>query len=395
LTCASDPSVKKILHLTSNLSRSAGGPFTSIRRLAQCQQSLSTNVNVVGVDCPNMARDLQLWEPLQPIVCKRQFPRIGDYSPAISPALNKVGPDLLHLHGLWTYTTFAGGRWAQERGTSYVISPRGMLEPWALDYHWWKKRPVWWGWEKRTVERASLLHATAEEEADHLRALGLKNPIAVIPNGADLPAMQRKHHDDDSRIILFLSRIHPKKGLMNLVKAWSILRPANWKVVIAGPSQIGHAAEVRKAIVEEGLEGAFEFSGPVYEQAKWELYGNADLFVLPTYSENFGMVVAEALASGAPVITTKGAPWKELVSSECGWWIDIGVEPLVAALRDAIALSDADREAMGRNGRRLIEEKYPWPKIAQQMLSVYAWIEEGGIPPDCVRLWNHGRKVFA
>jgi glycosyltransferase involved in cell wall biosynthesis len=154
--------------------------------------------------------------------------------------------------------------------------------------------------------------------------------------------------------------------------------------VVAGPDEDGHEALVRAAVKKTGLEDQFVFTGPVFGEAKQGLFQRADLFVLPTFSENFGLVIAEALAGGIPVITTKGAPWRELVTNTCGWWVDIGAEPLVEALREAMSLTDVERWKMGLRGRKLMEEHYSWPSVAKDMKAVYKWMLGGGTPPKCV-----------
>ena len=211
----------------------------------------------------------------------------------------------------------------------------------------------------------------------------------MIPNGVEVPPQTEKENfastgADRMRSVVFLSRLHPKKGLLNLVKAWAQVQPADWRVTIAGPDEDGHRADVTAAIHAAGLDEEFTFTGPIQGKAKWDLLRQADLFVLPTFSENFGIVIAEALACGVPVITTKAAPWTELMSQQCGWWVDVGVEPLANALRSATALPDSDRREMGLRGRCLVEQRYSWARIATEMRSVYEWVLGMGTKPACV-----------
>lgn len=190
---------------------------------------------------------------------------------------------------------------------------------------------------------------------------------------------------DQPRVALFLSRVHPKKGLLELVRAWAQAAPQGWRLRIAGPDEGGHWAEVARELERLGLGAAVEYLGPVVGEAKAVLYRQADLFVLPTFSENFGLVVAEALTYGVPVITTRGAPWADLETYGCGWWIDTGVAPLVAALRQALALSDAERQAMGARGRDYVQ-RYDWDRIAAETLALYRWVLGQGGRPACVRI---------
>jgi glycosyltransferase involved in cell wall biosynthesis len=154
--------------------------------------------------------------------------------------------------------------------------------------------------------------------------------------------------------------------------------------VIAGPDERGHREEIERRALAAGAP--IHFRGEVAEAEKWELLRSADVFVLPTASENFGSVVAEALASGVPVVTTRAAPWPALAERDCGWWIEQGVEPLAAAIREAAAFADDRRGEMGERGRRLVAERFAWPAIARRMLEVYRWLAGAGPVPDCVRV---------
>ncbi len=245
--------------------------------------------------------------------------------------------------------------------------------------------------QRRDLVSAKLFIATADMEYESIRALGLRQSVAVIPNGvlfsptaglgkeaaAPLPKMRE-------RKALFLSRVHPKKGILNLVNAWAAVAPQGWRLQIAGPDEGGHLAEVMALARKLCIDHAVEYLGELAGEAKALAYLDADLFVLPTFSENFGVVVAEALAHGLPVITTRGAPWADLEIFECGWWIDIGVDPLVGVLREAIALGDNERRAMGARGREYVR-RYDWADIARQTLDVYRWVLGQGAQPNCVR----------
>ena len=295
---------------------------------------------------------------------------------------------IVHDNGVWLPANHASARASKAAACPLVLSPRGMLEPWSLQHHSWKKRVAWRLYQRRDVARASVIHATSMMEADNLRSLGIRQPIAIIPNGVDIPDHGTPDHQPDrtERTVLFLSRLHPKKGLLNLVSAWKQVSPTGWRAVVAGPDENDHQAQIQQAVRAAGLERSFSFVGPVDGGAKSRLYRHADLFVLPTFSENFGVVIAEALAHGLPVITTRGTPWKEMETEQCGWWIDIGVEPLANALQIAMSLSDAEREAMGSRGRRWVSRCFSWSGVALEMRAVYEWILTGGAPPAPIRL---------
>ncbi len=264
-----------------------------------------------------------------------------------------------------------------------------MLEPWALQHKGGKKRLALALYQRRDLATARVLVATAEQEYVNLRALGLRQPIAIIPNGVPLPdgdaVLARPPRPAGApRTVLFLGRVYPVKGLLNLIDAWARVRPTGWRLQIAGPDEAGHLVEVLARARQAGASEAVDYVGAVDGAAKSALYRSADLFVLPSFTENFGVVVAEALAHGLPVITTHGAPWADLPAFGCGWWIPIGVEPLAEALREAIALSDAERAAMGARGLAYVR-RYDWADIAAQMAAVYRWVLGQGPKPDCVR----------
>ena len=247
-----------------------------------------------------------------------------------------------------------------------------MLTPWAMNNKKWKKSLGWWLYQRKDLARSDMLHATAQSEVDDIRRMGLDNRVFVAPLGVTLSSL-RTWRGGAKKTLLFVSRVQRKKGLLNLASAWSCLKyeTSNWRVRIVGPDQEGHVQEVKAECERLGILDDWEFVGPKYGEDLQNEYNNADLFVLPTYSENFGSVVVEALSHCVPVITTKGAPWGEIAEENCGWWIGVGVEPLAQALREALALSDAERHEMGKRGRRLVEEKYTWNAVVRRMVNGY------------------------
>jgi glycosyltransferase involved in cell wall biosynthesis len=298
--------------------------------------------------------------------------------------------EIIHDNGVWLQTNSAALSIGRELRMPVVVSPRGMLEPWSLNQRSWKKQLAWNLFERSALQRASVLHATSHMEAASFRALGLTAPIAVIPNGVAVPAecvseLWSTRATLFPRTALFLSRIHPKKGLLGLVNAWAAVRPPGWRLVIAGPDEGGHRAEVEARVREKHLQRDVVFAGAVRGEAKRTLLRQAHLFVLPTHSENFGIVVAEALAYGLPVITTRGAPWRDLVDEACGWWTEISSAAIGAALTEATLMTNAELLQLGERGRAHVERTYSWSRCAGQMAAVYRWLARDGARPNVVQ----------
>lgn len=258
----------------------------------------------------------------------------------------------------------------------YVISTRGMLEPWSLNQSSFKKKIAMFLYQRRDLNLASCIHATAESEANNIRALGFNNPIAIIPNGINLNDFRKySKKKNNIRKLLFLSRIHKKKGIENLIHAWHKLDKSiteNWNVEIVGNGDKKYISTLNELI--SSLDLQINITKPVHGDEKIRKFQNSDLFVLPTYSENFGIVIAEALASNVPVITTKGAPWQDLNTYECGDWIEIGIAPLIKSLSQMLVKSDDELNEMGKRGRKLIEDKYSMEAVACDFNKLYEWI---------------------
>lgn len=383
-----------ICHVVSSLSASAGGPSRVVPPLCHHLAKLNTTVVLSAVDTGEnvvtaMLTDSQrytvrltpkpFWNPLQ----KFWFPGFKAHLKE-ECIHNKIS--LIHGHGLWTGVNHIAAQVAKELGIYLVTTPHGMLEPWALQHHAWRKRVAWALYQKKDLTQAHTIHATSQAEALQIRKLGFRQAITLIPNGIETPPKSATASiDDKNRTILFLSRIHPKKGILDLVRAWAISKKEGWQIIIAGPDEGGHRAKVEALIQKLKLEKYFHFVGSVEDDKKWALYQQSDLFVLPSYSENFGLVIGEALAAGLPVITTQETPWRELKTEHCGWWIKTGPDALAKTLKTAMNLSPLHRKAMGQRGKKLVKRKYAWAKIAVSMKKTYKWIIQGGSMPEWIQ----------
>ncbi|SRR6266487_1004952 len=308
----------------------------------------------------------------------------AQFKDALSNALRAKKDVVLYDVGLWLPSNHFATQIAAKTQTPLVSSPRGMLSAQALQFAKWKKRLAWIAYQKSDMKRARVLHATSENEAKDFRARGLTQLIAIVPNGVEVPLElpRRLRPNGATRTLLFLSRLHPIKGLKDLVRAWAQVRPPHWRVVLAGPDEDGHRGEVESLIASLNLQSDFEFAGPADNETKWKLLSSADLFVLPSYSESFGLAIAEALAAEVPVITTRATPWSELQSNQCGWWIETGVAALANSLAEATNKTAAELRGMGERGRKLVLGKYSWDVVAEKMLSLFEWLIGRGEQPQ-------------
>jgi glycosyltransferase involved in cell wall biosynthesis len=297
---------------------------------------------------------------------------------------SKGHTDIMHNHSLWMMPNVYSCNSVKGTDVPLVVSPRGTMSEWSMRSGS-KVKGLFWPLVQRPALRAvTCFHATAESEYVDIRRLGFKQPVAIIPNGIDLPELCKSNRSEN-RTILFLGRVHPKKGLDMLLPAWKALQNKfpEWKLRIVGPDNRGHLNEMKVLANSLGLQRV-EFTGPLIGSEKAVAYSEADLFVLPTYSENFGMTVAEALAAGTAAIVTKGAPWSGLSTNNAGWWIDIGKDPLITCLEQALSQSRASLDSMGLNGRLWMERDFAWESVADKMKATYDWVLNGGSSPEFV-----------
>lgn len=301
------------------------------------------------------------------------FP-LSTYKKEFVRILKEINPDIFHANGCWRLLRAYSIIWAKELGIKTVLTPHGMLDPYAMKHNYWtKKLPAILLFQRKAVQEADCIHCTADIERTNVLNLGWNQNIEIIPNCVQVDNIKMKNSWKRTNKLVFISRIHHKKGIHFLIDAVADIASelAGYQILIAGPKEDFYYDEMKQRCKKLGVSDIIQFLGPVYGDEKWKLYQESDVFVLPTITENFGIVVAEALACGTPVITTKGAPWEDINTYHCGWWVEVGKAPLKEALHSYINSSSEELEVMGKNGHRLIVNKYSSLAVAHQFIEMY------------------------
>lgn len=388
----------KIGVLTASISRRAGGLFWSVRSLAEGVKRAGCEIKVFSVADSFSEEDAVQWQGLDLNVLPRRGSVAFSYAPGLGLSLDEAGLDLVHTHGLWMYPSVAALRWSKRWERPLVVSPRGMLDPWAVRNSAWKKRLAGMLFEHAHLRCVACLHALCESEYQSIRSYGLSNPVAIIPNGVDLPDLSRVQPQPDwaadlptgSQVLLFLSRIHPKKGLTNFLRAWALVRQQAsvigkpWHLVIAGWDQGGHEAELQQLVATLGLDQSVHFVGPQFDAQKAISLARADAFVLPSFSEGLPMAVLEAWSYRLPVLMTDACNIPEGFQSGAAACLPLDSDGMVSVLADFLVLDVRSLQEMGAKGQDLVERRFTWDRIGREMLEVYSWVSVGGPAPDTV-----------
>ena len=372
------------------ISRNAGGVFYAVSSLCKELQVQGVGISVMGDARSLTDEDRTVWEsvPLMP------YRAIGPLGSGIGLRRNLVQSEagLVHQHGLWLDDQWSSLHWQRKTGRPVVISPHGMLDPWAVQNSAWKKKLAGALFANESLRKSACIHALCQSEADSIRKYGLNNPIAVIPNGVELPSLTPDPCPPTSggkRKLLFLGRIHPKKGLSELLKGWAkaqSLKPnafPDWQLLIAGWDDGGHLLSLKRLADELGLSwtdgmpeteaelNSLVFLGPVFGNDKEALLRGVDGFILPSFSEGLPMSVLEAWSYGLPVMMTEFCNIPEGFEADAAIKIEPNVESITCGLNLWMEMEEDERMAMGGHGRLLVERNFTWKKIAQNMKTVY------------------------
>jgi poly(glycerol-phosphate) alpha-glucosyltransferase len=383
----------KVALLTSWLSRSGGGISDAVRRMAYSLQGMPDfQVSVLGLADRNKGSHTENWNGVSSIAFPTLGPSALGYAPRLADRLAVEGIDLLHVHGLWMYPSAASLGWARATGHPYIITPHGMLDPWAVNNSRWKKRIAFWAYEGRHLQGAACLHALCEAEAESIRAFGLRNPICIVPNSVQQP--QPADSTGAPRVgaphsLLYIGRLHPKKGLANLLKAWHRFESrrqvgGEWQLTIAGWDQGGHEGELRDLANRLGISQSVQFPGPTFGADKDALFREASAFVLPSLSEGLPMAVLEAWSYGLPVLMTQHCNLPEGFAAGAALPIGADEDGILQGLRDLAAMTEEERRNTGARGFGLCRERFSPQPIIEKMTDVYRWLLRLGPRPSCL-----------
>ena len=415
----------KTLCVLESVSRADGGIFEAERAL-QCAlaEGEGVDVRVVGLRDEFTDADEAKWGALRPRVAPVCGPAGFGYAPSLAGLLDE-DVDLAYAATLWKYPSWAVLNWQKKNRKPVAVAPHGSLDAWALSNSWWKKRVAAWFFKDEQLRRATCFRALCAAEADAIRAYGLRQRIEVVPNGVELPeelTTEDTESTEGRRRLLFLGRIHPKKGLVGALRAWADIQNSKskihnskqWQFVIAGWDQGGHEGELKALCGELGLRiadcGTTEnlklnsyrlkaerdldiqgglrpengssrrltlpdvdvvFFGPAFGEEKEALLRSADAFILPSFSEGLPMSVLEAWSYGLPVVMTPECNLPEGFASGAALEIRSGEGSFQGGMRTLIEMTNHERAAMGMRGRRLVEDRFTWPKVAAQMKALY------------------------
>ncbi len=390
------------IHLSATVGRSSFGLGAVALSLARTQLRHGWDTRIWSLD--SMA-DVTAQPESKGFVLERvrTFGRVGpgacgwSYGLQVAvSSLEDTAACIIHQHGIWTGVSAATRSWRVRRHGVSVIAPHGSLSPWALCRSRWKKSLALAAYERSNLRNASCLHALSETEARQFRNFGLRNPIAVVPNGISADWLSsagdaQRFRDSfavasGTRILLFLSRITPIKGLPLLIESIKANAQtfAGWVLLIAGVDEFDHQRELEALVNRYGLQGSVRFIGPLYGDTKRDAFSAADAFVLPSHSEGWPMVVLEALGAGVPVFTTTAIPFPELLEHRAGWMVEPSLDSIGASLPDLLLRSPAELREMGNRGKALVAGRFTWDSAATALLAVYAWLLGSGPQPDCV-----------
>ena len=373
----------RILQTISGFGAHSGGTSTCTYDLLTAMHRMGCQVDLMTIKADDLMGHGEAWIKALDNDCISPY----GYSRNMNRYLRQTDYDLYHTNGMWMHCNHETCVTARRKGKPYIITPHGMLYPQALARSAWKKKLLLtWGGVDKDLKEAACIHCTCREEMMHYRALGYRNVVAVIPNPVPIPDFVNGLENERSiKRIGFLGRLHPRKNVEALIKAWKVLntKTQDAQLVIMGKGDEEYETMLKTYVKQQNLQNV-EFIGFVSGRDKFQQLASLTALCVPSDFENFGMIVTEALSVGTPVIASLGTPWEELNTRHCGYWVNNDVQTLAGAIEKVLALPAEEITAMGENGKRLVKEKYQDTQVAGMMAQLYAWIISGGAKPTFV-----------
>lgn len=373
----------KYLQTIAGLRAKSGGTSTCTYDLIKAMRGLSCNVDLMTLQADDLLGNNEWWIKALPNDSISSY----GYSRNMNRFLQKSDYDLYHTNGMWMYCNHETCLVARKKDKPYVITPHGMLYTQALARSAWKKKLLLaMGGVAKDLKSATCIHVTCSTEMKFYKALGYHNPIAVIPNPVTIPHyIPNIITHGERKSIGYLGRLHPYKRPDALIKAWARLKEetVGFELLFMGKGTDEYEQYLHKLVDDLHLKNV-SFLGMVTGEDKFKRLTSIRVLCVPSKTENFGMTVAEALIAQTPVICTKTAPWEELNTRHCGWWVDNDIDTLAQTIREALLLPQSEIDKMGENGKLLIETNYTDTQIALKMKQLYEWILTGGEKPEFV-----------
>jgi glycosyltransferase involved in cell wall biosynthesis len=391
----------KIGILMSNVSRiKSGGVYELCKLLAKyLNQRDELDVNVFGLrdlhtkDCVSDFHNENI--PLH--TYKTFFLKSFGYAPYMGIDMLKHELDIIHLHGLWMYPSLVCSNWSNKTLKPYIISPHGMLDNWAVKNSSLKKKLVGGLFENKNIRNASCIHVGSLKEYESVRRLGIRTAVSIIPNGVEVPDSEFVYSNPswfnllpkNSKILLYLGRIHPKKGLENLLRSWSELDKkninGNWVLVIAGEGEKKYEQYLIDILRENQISSVY-FVGPQYEIKKYESFRASSAFILPSYSEGMSIVALEAMSFSLPVLMTPECNMDYAFDCNAAIRIEPNEFKITQKLVSIFSMKEAELKFIGNNGKSFVEKYHNWSRLSEDMMQTYRWILNKGDKPKCVVL---------
>jgi glycosyltransferase involved in cell wall biosynthesis len=376
----------KGIHIVPHIEKEASGPTYSVVNL--CKSCIKKGEFIILMTLGKKNNKLSF---------HKAHPRLEFFSRlGVSPVMRKnldmlvkvESIDYIHSHGLWEIPTIYAGWVAKKHNIPLIVSPRGGLSKVAMKMgSVWIKRVFWMVFQKKMLSSAACFCVTSDDEYRDIRRMGFTQPVAVIPNGVDFKKRDF-FLEKACKKLLFLGRVHPIKGIENLLHTWALVQGKfpNWELEIIGP---GDKKYIKKILsIASALQvKRVTFSGALYGEDKWNAYRDASLYILPSFSENFAMTVAESLSVGTPVIATKGTPWSGLIKKNAGFWIGDDIKSIEECLLVSLNMSSKELFEMGLNGSNWMRQEFSWDGVSRQTIEAYEYILDSRLKkPSFVKL---------